>query len=268
MPQKQRVTIALLALFVLWCGWQSRLSSDHPPANENAKTNAEQSGGVIATKQSENKLTDWLLVLFNGLLFGSTVLLWRSGEKMWRTTNKTVSLMREDMTNTHRPRLRIRNVIVQQPQDALGKKWPRFHRGHVVRGQFYIVNVGSGRADILDGHCTVLWTQDGLPMARPYEGAGDNLNAAGRTLLSGESTLVIFENEKMVGEEGSTFGMRTILGHNFYVMGWVTYSDRNNNVRRTAFCREYFKNKGPNDEFVGGDGRFFPVNNPDYEHEE
>jgi hypothetical protein len=30
MPQKQRAAIALLALFVLWCGWQSKLSSKGP----------------------------------------------------------------------------------------------------------------------------------------------------------------------------------------------------------------------------------------------
>jgi hypothetical protein len=85
MPQKQRVVVALLALFVVWCALQSKWSSQRPLPNENTKTNAEQSGGVITTNQSENKITDWLLVLFNGLLVGSTVLLWRASEKqIWQ----------------------------------------------------------------------------------------------------------------------------------------------------------------------------------------
>ena len=45
-------------------------------------------------------------------------------------------------------------------------------------------------------------------------------------------------------------------------MGWVQYTDDLNNQRRTSFCREY-RSAHP-----GTLGRFFPVADPDYEHEE
>jgi hypothetical protein len=52
-------------------------SSYRAPSNQNTQANAEKGSGPEATNQSENKITDWLLVLFNGLLFGANLLLWR-----------------------------------------------------------------------------------------------------------------------------------------------------------------------------------------------
>jgi hypothetical protein len=49
MPQKQRVAIALLLLFVLWCGWQSRLSSQHPSHL------AQESAAAISNSIYQNK---------------------------------------------------------------------------------------------------------------------------------------------------------------------------------------------------------------------
>jgi hypothetical protein len=261
-------TAAIVALAVCLVGpfgialWESSHSPNSPQQLSDHKATSEPSNKADEEKPEAAiaRYTYWLTwVTF--ILAVATIGL--GGIGMFQ-----INLARAEFISTHRPRLRIRNVVVREPQDAYGKKWPRFHPGQIVRGQFFIANVGSGRADILEGHCSVYWTNDGLPMARPYEGKRDNLAVVSNTLLSGESTHVLFQSETLVGQEGPTFGMRTILGHNLYVMGWVTYADGNGNVRRTAFCREYFKNKGPNGEIVGTGGRFFPVDNPDYEHEE
>jgi len=58
-------------------------------------------------------------------------------------------------------------------------------------------------------------------------------------------------------------GIRTFAaGWRLYVMGWIEYTDDSNNQRRTTFCREYRQiSNSPK-------SRFFPVDDPDYEHEE
>jgi hypothetical protein len=48
MPQKQRVAIALLVLFVLWCGWQSKLSS------QNTRNAAQQPSAQSSNAENTN----------------------------------------------------------------------------------------------------------------------------------------------------------------------------------------------------------------------
>ncbi len=196
-----------------------------------------------------------------------TFTLWWSTRGMLRATNEIIRLARQEFLSTHRPKLRVRNVVINDPQSADGRKHSLLQPGHVVTGQFYLVNVGESRADILDGHCMVFWNLHGLPMSRPYEGAFDNLQAASRTLLSGESTPVLFRSDRPMGAEGPQIGTNTINAQSLFVMGWITYCDRNNDVRRTSFCRKFLK-FGPPGTTGSPAGRFYIVEDPDYEHEE
>lgn len=179
------------------------------------------------------------------------------------TARKSTETAQAEFIATHRPRIRVRNIIVNPPQGADGRVFEPFAPGHPVSGQFFIANVGGSRADILDGYCMVFWSREGLPMRRPYEGRDDNLQAAGRTLLSGQSTTALFNSDKAIEAEASqTVGREIARGFRLYVMGWVTYADRNNDVWRTGFCHEYVP--------IGGfsSPRFFPVNDPDYEYQD
>jgi hypothetical protein len=45
-------------------------------------------------------------------------------------------------------------------------------------------------------------------------------------------------------------------------MGWIDYVDDLVITRRTAFCREYRTHQG------ASEGRLYPVDDTDYEHEE
>jgi len=93
---------ALLAVAVFAMGMT--FESRHALTNEGTKTGAEQSSGDIAARQSENKLTDWLLVLFNGLLFGSAILLWRAN-------NRSAKIAEDTLTKIQRPYVFIYDVI-------------------------------------------------------------------------------------------------------------------------------------------------------------
>jgi hypothetical protein len=91
MSQAQRAVIALFVCLVLWLGWLDRTSSRQPPTNKGTETYAEKSSGIKTVQQSENKITDWLLVLFNGLLVGSTVLLWRANNRSAKIAERSLT---------------------------------------------------------------------------------------------------------------------------------------------------------------------------------
>jgi hypothetical protein len=80
MSQAQRVVIALFVCLVLWLGWLDRASFRQPPTNKGTETYAQQSS-TIETADKPPNITDWLLVLFSGLLFGSNVFLWRANNR-------------------------------------------------------------------------------------------------------------------------------------------------------------------------------------------
>jgi hypothetical protein len=63
-----------IAIFALGMTFES---SYRVQSNQIAQAAAERGSGPIAANKEENKITDWLLVLFNGLLFGANLLLWR-----------------------------------------------------------------------------------------------------------------------------------------------------------------------------------------------
>jgi hypothetical protein len=58
----------------------------------------------------------------------------------------------------------------------------------------------------------------------------------------------------------STVGRPIAGGYDLWVMGWIAYADRNNDVWRIAFCGEYKYLRG-----FGG-ARFYPIDDFDYEH--
>jgi len=219
-------------------------------------------------KEREGKnLSDWWLVKLTGALaiIGTLQLFvfgWQ-GIQLKRSVSAAqaaTGAAQAEFIATHRPRLSIRNVVVNAPKSADGREFPLFSANHSVSGQFYIVNEGGSRAEIFEGHTAVFWTQQGqLPMNRPYEGLEPNLEAAFRFLLSGQTTPVFFRSAEVL-PASIRVGGNEIGSYNLYVMGWVAYSDQNGDIRRTAFCRQFRR--------VGGsEGRFYPVDDSDYEHE-
>jgi hypothetical protein len=91
MPQKQRVAIALMALLVLWCGWQSKVSSGDRPSSQTAQPTAAQ---IQNTNHPEPFSWDWFTrdgtVFFTGVL--SLVACVQAGLFVWQ-----LSYMRRGM---------------------------------------------------------------------------------------------------------------------------------------------------------------------------
>lgn len=174
---------------------------------------------------------------------------------------KQKEIARHDYLYTHRPRIRIRNVVVhpeQNPPLAL------FAPGHLVSGQFYISNIGSSDAVITAIGAWVEVLHKGrpervssLPTERPYE--GKNPDTVNVRLEAGGSYPISFQSENVLPD-----GVY-LLSHlppddwwKIYVMGFIEYSDGLKTPRRTAFCRVWSPISG----------RFSAVQDTDYEHEE
>ena len=80
---------ALLAVAVFAMGMMVE-SSRQQLTTQDSPTNPSHGSGIVSPKDSENKTTDWLLVIFNGLLFGSTVLLWNANNRSAKIAERTL----------------------------------------------------------------------------------------------------------------------------------------------------------------------------------
>jgi len=164
---------------------------------------------------------------------------------------------------THRPRLRVRNIVVnREPRGRIHPPPQIFAPGYFVSGQFYVSNIGGSEATITESHCEVIWNTTGLPMERPYEGKDGNMTIGRIRLQPGVSRPGLFLSENVMGSEGTAVQTGSGGMWGFWVMGWIEYIDASNTKRRTAFCRKYRVPEGANE------GRFFAVDDTDYEHEE
>jgi hypothetical protein len=66
-------------------------SSRHPPSKQQPSQESNESSRPIAPEHSADKTTDWLLVVFNGLLFGSTVLLWIANNRSAKVAERALT---------------------------------------------------------------------------------------------------------------------------------------------------------------------------------
>jgi hypothetical protein len=213
---------------------------------------------------------DWIAI-FSGIVVAIatvaiaffTYTLNRSTSGMFKVAREQSNDMKATIVLTHRPKLHVRNVVVRQPRPVHAQQPRIFAEGHLVSGQFYVVNVGGTEANITGSYCLVHWRQHGLPMERPYEGENPTpTGLTGITLQPGETAPGIFQSENPMGPQGEDIRLGN-AGWRIYVMGWIEYTDAINVRRRTAFCREYqIRQQGTSE------GRFYPVDDPDYEHEE
>ena len=220
------------------------------------KGNLHTSEEAINDKNEVHKWYDMLLVFFTGVLAlytirlsRSTEKLWKAGEKQMKLTRDSLNLAQEEFIASHRPQLRVRNVVVRAPT---GSNLPV---PQSVLGQFYVDNIGDSTAQITEYMARIFLTQDDvLPMERPYE--GENGTVLPNTTIEHGSSKPFTLGSSMAWAE-----CRDIMtGANttrLYVIGWIEYVDRLNVKRRIAFCPKYSISKGC----------FVVVDNPDYEHE-
>jgi hypothetical protein len=203
-----------------------------------------------------------VVALFTGLL---VIVGWRGVNVAFRTL-KAIDRQGDDTHRaillTQRPKLIVRNIVIWP--NEIGT--PLFGQGRPVTGQFYVANIGGSEATVCESHCMVIGMKGTLPMERPYEGKnGNNPIAIKSVLPPGGVEVGLFSDGNpfpdfdpmpffVVGNQSANQVFLAAV----YVMGWIEYSDGLGFNRRTAFCRKYDPDKG----------RFFAIEDPDYEHAE
>lgn len=178
---------------------------------------------------------------------------------LWMSTDKLWQLGRSEFNATHRPKLRIRNIVVRPPTEMHAAKFEFFAGGYPVSGQLYADNFGDGNATILHSHCMVSWGHQPLPMEAPYEGSNGNEFLGHPSLKPGASIPGVFQSiGVMPNEQVAVNILCGNEGWRLWVMGWVEYADAERFVRRMRFCRIWSAN----------DRRFIDVDNRDYDYED
>jgi len=160
----------------------------------------------------------------------------------------------------HRPIIQIRSIGLE----SSGKGGQLIHSGMPIKGSLVVVNGAASEATVLEAEYRFYWSQTGLPMVPPLSSGAvkDLMSDLPHRMAGHESCLV-----KIESDEANVFdpdvAVSMLLGGpwRLYVMGAVRYQDRYLKERWMGFCREY---KAP--EISGGEGRFVPVDNSDYEY--
>jgi hypothetical protein len=126
MKQNQKVAIALLALFVLWCGWQSKFSPRPPQSPEHkegaAQTTKESSNNdpfklfwSWTTKDSVSFYT-FILAIFTGILGATAIVQIR----YLRLSNETASTAAEAAKRSADAAIAIELPVIRIKVDGFG----------------------------------------------------------------------------------------------------------------------------------------------------
>ncbi len=194
-----------------------------------------------------------ITAIATALLTGVTYMLVRLGREQAEAASRQIAISgqqadiqlkqqqieRMELIATHRPRLRIRNIVVKNPRPEI-MRGSLFVGGDFVSGQLYVSNVGGTDATIIEHLVLVYWSDQGLPMERPYEGQDGYVYQSPVKLQAGQSVPIPFQSRDVI-ETKDIANMIRNGQHSWqlWVMGWVEYVDDSNIRRRTAFCRRY-----------------------------
>jgi hypothetical protein len=174
--------------------------------------------------------------------------------KAFAETRKATNLTREALILTQRPKLIVRNIVIPE-LERMKPDTPNELLDYLLRGRFYVANVGGIMAEIREVHSQLYIVDNAaLPMECPYESVAGS--AMKNTWISPGTALPILMDQ--ITLTVSDFAKIVHRLTSVYIMGFVLYSDDLGNVRQTAFCRRF------NHE----SRRFSKVKDPDYEHAE
>ena len=174
---------------------------------------------------------------------------------------KQYGLQRLQFLAEHRPRIKIRSVgLSKAPGD-----WP-IEEAKPIVGSLVIWNDGASDAVILETQYMFLMSHQGLPMVPPLDsGQAKHLIVETPHTLIGHGSLLVPIEWGRQGPRGAAIRTGSevlyLFGAIRYHGGDINMADGTMRERWMGFCRRYVL-----PEFMGGDGRFISIDNPDYEY--
>ncbi len=162
----------------------------------------------------------------------------------------------------HRPRLRVRNVVVPS-FEKLNRETPMleveeaFQRG-LAGSYFHVANLGNTPGTLILCDVRIHFAEN-LRMERPHgDGTGKQIMEE-IEIAGGESRRIEIPNPGPLDPEQIVrFIGLDDNSTNAYLIGVMKYRDGNDVVRETAICRKFNKSTG----------RFEPVDDSDYSYED
>jgi len=168
--------------------------------------------------------------IFTCVLTASTIGLWLQTRRLAEGADDQASKMRESLElaqreydATHRPRIKLRNI-----------SYPPIRQNVPVTFRVTIANAGDNDATIVSVAIGVNRSSDDGIFAVPLSPPHDAKNIA---LKGGQ--LHTFYRDAVEESDSSTWGGVLADVDTLTVYGEITYSDKNNIIRRTAFGRTW-----------------------------
>jgi hypothetical protein len=93
------------------------------------------------------RATDWLALLILAFQLLFFIRQTAIGDSQTDLIDKQATISHQNYLQTHRPRLRVRNIVVRGSM---------FTKGNPIRGQFYVDNIGGTNAKVVESHCEFL----------------------------------------------------------------------------------------------------------------
>ncbi len=180
-----------------------------------------------------------------------TVCLWYSTRNLWKTTEKSIELAREEFIANHPPKLRVHSVILEY--DYI----PVIGGGRPGEIQCFVDNIGGSMATIKERNLTFKKLEEPMPPILPFR---ESLLIE-KTIFRGESTIeLLFLDDEVVNTlrlyETEMKGGSKRTNTDLYFFGYIDYLDNIGTIRRIAFCRQF--------NIITK--RFTAVNDEDYEY--
>jgi hypothetical protein len=172
-----------------------------------------------------------------------------------KATQDSVIVAQKTLVLAQRPRIVVRMFYFSAPTGVgINRVSSQIGSDPFCSGQFYIDNCGGTDATIQEIYCTP-YIAESLPMKRPWEGKIGSQDK--KTIRPGGSIPWLFGLPVSEPLEMQTFvDITEFKTKNFYVLGWIGYTDALDIYRMTVFCRRYDLTKD----------RFVAVDDPDYEY--
>jgi len=184
---------------------------------------------------NENTTTNWLLVIFNGLLAVFTFFLVCYNKRMWEATKESLKLTkdstdlaREEFITSQPPKLKIHNVVLKD-SSVIGEK------SKII---FDITNIGGNTAHIIERNITFV-KLDPRPNILPYSGDYPDLHRPIPLERGRSSTECLPVDVKIIENIHRLSMVGQVDTSDYYFFGYIDYFDDFNASWRTAFCRRY-----------------------------
>ncbi len=189
------------------------------------------------------------LAFYTGRLYKATVALSKDSQA-------TSELARQDFITTHRPKLIIRRISLDEGNGnyvSPGSRSPKI--------QFIIANIGGSRATIIESNATFAKIDGVLPSIPPYSLETNTIKCTIREAGQSDPPEILdIGDEGEVSRDVRSWSGGVITNGDkppfFYFFGYIQYEDGIGIVRRMTFCRKY----NPTTK------RFIEVGDPEYEY--